>query len=56
MLPMTLPLLIVMIASAINDRLRRKLGYVEERNAPPSRETRRRHGRQEGVSVCSRMC
>jgi hypothetical protein len=30
MLPATLQLLIVMIASAINDRLQRKLGYVEE--------------------------
>ena len=30
MLPMTLQLLIVMIASAINDRLQRRLGYVEE--------------------------
>jgi hypothetical protein len=30
MLPMTLQFLIVMIASAINDRLERKLDYVEE--------------------------
>ena len=30
MLPMTLQFLIVMIASAINDRLQRKLDYVEE--------------------------
>jgi hypothetical protein len=30
MLPATLQFLIVMIASAINDRLRRKLDYVEE--------------------------
>jgi hypothetical protein len=30
MLPATLPFLIVMIASAINDRLQRKLDYVEE--------------------------
>jgi hypothetical protein len=30
MLPMTLQFMIVMIASAINDRLQRKLDYVEE--------------------------
>ena len=30
MLPMTLQFLIVMIASAIDDRLQRKLDYVEE--------------------------
>jgi hypothetical protein len=30
MLPVTLQFMIVMIASAINDRLQRKLGYVEE--------------------------
>jgi hypothetical protein len=30
MLPATLQFLIVMIASAINDRLQRKLDYVEE--------------------------
>jgi hypothetical protein len=30
MLPMTLQFLIVMIASAINDRLQRRLDYVEE--------------------------
>jgi hypothetical protein len=30
MLPMTLQFLVVMIASAINDRLQRKLDYVEE--------------------------
>jgi len=30
MLPMTLQFIIVMIASAINDRLQRKLEYVEE--------------------------
>ena len=30
MLPMTLQFIIVMIASAINDRLQRKLDYVEE--------------------------
>jgi hypothetical protein len=30
MLPMTLQFLIVMIASSINDRLQRKLDYVEE--------------------------
>ena len=32
MLPMTLQFIIVMIASAINDRLQRKLHYVEEEN------------------------
>ena len=30
MLPMTLQFLVVMIASAINDRLQRRLDYVEE--------------------------
>jgi hypothetical protein len=30
MLPMTLQFIIVMIASAINERLRRKLAYLEE--------------------------
>ena len=30
MLPMTLQFIIMMIASAINDRLQRKLDYVEE--------------------------
>jgi len=30
MLPMTLQFLIVMIASAMSDRLQRKLDYVEE--------------------------
>jgi len=30
MLPMTLQFIIVMIASALNDRLQRKLDYVEE--------------------------
>jgi hypothetical protein len=30
MLPMTLQFLIVMIAAAINDRLQRRLDYVEE--------------------------
>ena len=33
MLPATLQSLIVMIASAINDRLQRKLDYVEEERA-----------------------
>jgi hypothetical protein len=33
MLPATLQFLIVMIASAINDRLQRKLDYVEEERA-----------------------
>ena len=30
MLPMTLQFIIVMIASALNDRLQRKIDYVEE--------------------------
>jgi hypothetical protein len=34
MLPMTLKFIIVMIASAINDRLQRKLDYVEEERYP----------------------
>jgi hypothetical protein len=46
MLPATLQFLIVMIASAINDRLRRKLDYVEEErrilreqlDAPPGKK------------------
>ena len=36
MLPMTLQFMIVMIASAINDRLQRKLGYVKEEFRRPN--------------------
>ena len=35
MLPATVQFLIVMIASAINDRLQRKLDYVEEERRVP---------------------
>jgi hypothetical protein len=40
MLPMTLQFIIVMIASALNDRLQRKLDYVEEERRPSTGDAR----------------